>query len=424
MGILTIFQKSKKEIESFIIATGRDLGCFRLNEKREAIFAVGSLFDLVQMTKKEYKVWKELKASRTISNWAENCINNNVVSDEKEFEQIKLKFKNHRLFENWDKNSILQMKEHNVSKNGVFLNYSSKEDKWIISSFFPKRSISLNQEQYEVWRAAVGTSTIADVVKIVANTSNNNEKNAIEKVIRIAPILVERDLWNIEFFGKAEKYYANEKVIADTIHTEFFDSNSLSANTNIVSLGDEIGYESTSIREKDNMLIMVANKVVTLNSKEHAAWVAFRKGVLTIQDSKEIFSVQLEEMISVVKMLMDKRVVMKWPESLVANKQFVLSVGPKGIGIGTKNNKEYKILDVTNGEGKFLPYEAYMVWAFSHGYVPIAIIIEKFKMNLNYSQEDASYRVTQWVRLLLNQGLVNLTIIPDNPLVVGWKNQR
>lgn len=121
---------------------------------------------------------------------------------------------------------------------------------------------------------------------------------------------------------------------------------------------------------------------------------------------------------------MDKRVVMKWPESLVANKQFVLSVGPKGIGIGTKNNKEYKILDVTNGEGKFLPYEAYMVWAFSHGYVPIAIIIEKFKMNLNYSQEDASYRVTQWVRLLLNQGLVNLTIIPDNPLVVGWKNQR
>ncbi|PGR03309.1 hypothetical protein, partial [Priestia megaterium] len=122
MGILTIFQKSKKEIESFIIATGRDLGCFRLNEKREAIFAVGSLFDLVQMTKKEYKVWKELKASRTISNWAGNCINNNVVSDEKEFEQIKLKFKNHRLFENWDKNVILQMKEHNVSKNGVFLN--------------------------------------------------------------------------------------------------------------------------------------------------------------------------------------------------------------------------------------------------------------------------------------------------------------
>ncbi|GIN85965.1 hypothetical protein J6TS2_23510 [Heyndrickxia sporothermodurans] len=377
--------------------------------------AIGNIFNIAKLSEREYNIWSQLNTIKSEKEWIERCIDKKLIKNKKELNQYKEKFTKNHILIDFSFTSINDsiLKKYLIIKNGVSVGFSDKERKWIINSYNPNGGgVGLTQEEYDVWISSSGVCTIYDTIINLIDRQKIDENTAISLFMGHVYKLNRAGLWTIEYIEDVKESDAFNKGRKIVDESKYFSPNELKEDLKIIALGEEFG--EPRIEKK----VVLGNQMVDIEHEELLVWLLCKKKDASISNIKNILGVKSEVINKIVKELMRKRLVMIWPEVWSEDEHFIVSASAVGTSLGYIN-KQYIIKDFTIGELQFLSLQAYLVWMNSQALIPLGFTVRIIKDILNITETSAKQTLSQAIPYLVEKGLVNLHIIPNEASVKG-----
>ncbi|MFC3883451.1 hypothetical protein ACFOU2_07935 [Bacillus songklensis] len=400
---------------SFFLGCGRIMGRVKAaNAETEKDYAVGNLFSLVKLNRKEYHIWLQLGDSKSMEAWLENCINKNLVRDIDELRIYRERFTREHILIDCVINDIGDdvLKQYTIVKNGVLAGFSDKYQQWIVNSCSPEGAgIGMSQEEYDMWRSSTGVSTMFSTINHFINIRNCGMEEAIITFLKYLHKFNKAGLWNIEYCGDYEEIYATEEKIKSTVNQEWFNKHGIKGDSQVIALGEQLG------QKKNGLEVILGNQKITLDYEEFVVWLMCRKKGATILKISKMLDVTQEEVKEHVKNLLAKKMLMLWPEEWNGGENHLIAVTAIGTSTGLSSENNYKIKDLVIGKHQTLPEPVYFVWMYSHGFVPIGVTVKAVANTFNVSNREAEMIVSQSIPILLEYGLANIHLIPKRDYV-------
>lgn len=414
------FSKLNRTSYSLFTGCGRLLGNLQLDDPNTQHYA-GNIFHRHGLNSHELAIWGCLNAFSVSSEkmWIKECLSKNYIAIPEEIEYYKKQFiKEHILLQS--KVSSIDdpvLKNYSITKNGICSGFSSSRGKWIIRSVYPEMSydLALSSEEYDLWRSATGVCTMYDTIKNFMNIQKCSAKKALTVFSKCIHRFHKAGYWNVEYFGNNSEVYSSEEQIHITLNQEdWFDKSKLNDYSQIIALGES----DRGKRTAELVEITLGNrKKVPLNYQETLVWLYCRKNRATIAKMRDVFTEQDNlwekvDIYEIVTKLLDQKLIMLWPETWKYGEDHRISAPACGYATSLVEGNKHKMNDVGTGKVSYIPKDIYLTWVFSHGFVPLGTTVEALKKALNISQEEAEKTVSRAIPTLMENGLINLQIIP------------
>ncbi|OLO42406.1 hypothetical protein BTR23_04080 [Alkalihalophilus pseudofirmus] len=404
--------QTKKHTIHTILCTGRDMGRFSTNIEEGKHFSIGSGVKPVLLTKHEYGAWRQLRSSKTIDEWYEKCLEKKMITSKEELDVLRQKFQEEFLLLEWDGKLTPEavLKEFTVTNNGKYAGFSEENQKWVVMSVAPKdKGVAMTQEQYDMWRSAIGVQRMIDVIHQFKRLTGCNTNEAKQLFFKYAQQYAKAGLWNIEYCGEDEALYANNHRETMTSNKDWFNSRLVEDTTLLISIGEEfiVGNESERVP-----YVKAGKKEIRLEADEMLIWAACKNDMNSVANLAKLYHQSNITVKEIISKLMEKKVIMIWPNKWNGTEDDTISIKPTGIGVGSNDGKVFQIADLTNGNIQKIPVSAYSIWVMAHSCMPLQVMVSNFQQLFSTTEEEAEKQVSEWIPLLLKSGLAHLQMIP------------
>ncbi|WLR55501.1 hypothetical protein LC048_00285 [Mesobacillus subterraneus] len=183
------------------VPIGRELGLYGEEQGRK-FFTVGNGIHQVILSDLEHFIWKHLKNYTSLTDWKTDLSGKlNSKFPKLDFNEVVLKLLALDLMKPWDFKDIQDddLVGIFVVRNGTV--YGNHQGKWKIGDFVKKDERSLTKEQYTLWNAAAGGTTLLQVVDQVMEKLGLTEEAALQLLTKQGYFLIRKGLWNTEYLG-------------------------------------------------------------------------------------------------------------------------------------------------------------------------------------------------------------------------------
>lgn len=264
-----------------------------------------------------------------------------------------------------------------------------------------------------MWNSATGVMRINDVIHEFSRNSGRSLNDAFRLFKEYSQRYSKAGLWCIEFCGEDHALYATEIRENLTFQEDWFKPDQVSENSQLLACGEEWTSHSANKTNLDRAVIVGVDKI-RLEPVEFLIWAACKNGIQSLSSLSAFFNNEpLEEIKEIVRALIQKRVLIVWPEGWKGNEEHLVSIKPTGIGIGSQDGTNCQIVDLTNGTVQKIPLTAYSVWVMGHSCMPLSVIVENFQHLFERPLEEAEVQVARWIPYLIERGLAHLQVIPE-----------
>lgn len=227
------------------------------------------------------------------------------------------------------------MFRYQISKNGFIDKQHSKTNEWMWQNFQPKIKDGnelmylLSDELYDLWRCASGATSIYHVMSHYRVLRQCTPQEAVSFFVDKVQELHHHGLWTIDYIpeGIKEQVFASEYDL--TKKETFFHWSDVKANTPILAIGEDLG-----VVKETGIYIHLGLEIKDLSIDEYLIWLAIKYGCRNAETIARYDGKPLDKVMVHLKSLMEKHVIMIWPDEWNFLESTYLSFHPTGLVAG------------------------------------------------------------------------------------------
>lgn len=415
-----VLNESRSEsLHMFLAGIGRDVGERKENQGEGRIFSVGNVFHYVDLTKEEYLFWKYSQTQSDIPTWMEEYVDQ-FNSTPQRFLELFTFLETNKLildFTNFTGVNDPNLRCYQVSKNGQAITRDFDKNEWIWMNRRPQIQnekeivFYLTDELYLLWRCASGVTSMYDVIVNYQKTQKCTLEKAVNTFLSCVQKFHQLGLWTIDFIPDGLKEYVPCEEYAPTKNVSCFHWEHVRPDTSLMAIGEELG-----IIEIENpnagFCIHMGKEFGTLTIEEYPVWQAVRMGCRNAKEIAKLYDLLIDEVMVVLKSIMDKKMIMIWPKGWNFSDDIFISFHPTGLVNGREEDRIYL---QESKLGQKIPLEAlsYSVWLSSNVLLPLSLVRDQLVNSFSCNQTTAAHIVCDMIPQLIKCGLGCVLFTPS-----------
>lgn len=396
---------------------GRDLEQYENDRTDGRIYTVGNSFHMVNLTEEEYIFWKFSQDKSDVITWI-NEYTKQFNSSPERFQELYRFMEDNKLILDFSRflglndNNILR---YQVSKNGVVVTRDSETNEWKWQNYHPRIEDGkelvclLSDELYEIWRCASGTTSIYDVIANYQIIQQCSIEKATDAFVNNIQKLYSLGLWSIDYIPDGLKEQIHDTEYESTKKESFFHWSYVKSDTPLMAIGEELG-----VVQGSGIYIHLGKEICNLSYEEYLIWVAVRFGSRNAEDIVELEGKSLDDVMVLLKSLMEKHIIMIWPDEWNFSEDTFISFHPTGFVGDDQDQNLGKYLLQESKLGSYIALDSlsFAVWLSANALFPIAMVRDYLVDMLLTDQTTAARIVSDRVPELIKHGLGSVQFTP------------
>lgn len=398
---------------------GRDIGERKENQADGRVYTVGNAFHSVDLTEEEYFFWKYSQTQEDIPTWIEGYIEKYNSTPQRFLELYKFMETHKLVFDFADFSGVddPKFRRYQVSKNGQVITRDSERNQWIWMHRCPriqdgKEFVTyLTDDSYNIWRCASGATSVYDVIINYQKTQRCSLEKAANTFVSYVQKFHQLGLWTLDYIPDGIKVEIPIEEYEHTKNVSFFDWGNVKSNTALLAIGEELGLIEME-KLDSGFYIHMGKEISILPMTEYPIWQAVLFGCSNADEIAKLYDLPIDDVMLLIKSLMDKKMIMIWPKGWNFGDDIFLSFHPTGFVVG---REEDRIYFQESKQGGTIPLDSlsYAVWLSSHAMLPLSVVRDQIVRSFSCNLTTAARIVCDMIPQLVRYGLGCLLFTPS-----------